>query len=178
MEVFTPDVVFHSPIVYQPYVGRAALAPLLAAILQVFTDFRYLDEYDAPDGKVLQFHARVGERDLDGVDILTFDAGGFVREFTVMVRPYSAATKLAQGNWRRKTRQHRALPKTAPIWQEVAHATPPDDEIHQKLAVIMARAYENVARLAREHKCDIRTAANMLAISRVAEATAMRGIDP
>jgi hypothetical protein len=106
MRAFTPDVLFHSPIVYQPYVGRAALAPLLAAILQVFTDFRYLDEYDAPDGKVLQFHARVGERDLDGVDILTFDADGFVREFTVMVRPYSAATvlrdmmaaKLAQGN--------------------------------------------------------------------------------
>jgi glutamate dehydrogenase (NAD(P)+) len=53
-----------------------------------------------------------------------------------------------------------------------------DDEIHQKLAVIMARAYDNVARLAREHKCDMRTAANMLAIGRVAEATTMRGIYP
>ncbi len=53
-----------------------------------------------------------------------------------------------------------------------------DDEIHQKLAVIMARAYDNVARLARENKCDMRTAANMLAIGRVAEATEMRGIYP
>jgi glutamate dehydrogenase (NAD(P)+) len=53
-----------------------------------------------------------------------------------------------------------------------------DDEIHQKLAVIMARAYSNVARLAHENKCDLRTAANMLAISRVAEATTMRGIYP
>jgi glutamate dehydrogenase (NAD(P)+) len=53
-----------------------------------------------------------------------------------------------------------------------------DDEIHQKLAVIMARAYGNVARLARENKCDMRTAANMLAIGRVAEATEMRGIYP
>ena len=94
MQVFTPDVVFHSPIVYHPYVGRAALAPLLAAILQVFTNFRYLDEYDAPDGKVLRFHTQIGEHELDGVDILTFDANGFVREFTVMVRPYSAATVL------------------------------------------------------------------------------------
>ena len=106
MQVFTPDVVFHSPIVHQPYVGRAALAPLLAAIMEVFTDFRYLDEYDATDGKVLLFHTRVGGRELDGVDILTFDANGFVREFRVMVRPYSAATalrdvmaaKLAGGN--------------------------------------------------------------------------------
>ncbi len=59
MQVFTPDVVFHSPIVYHSNVRRAALAPLLAAILQVFTDVRYL-----------------GERDLDGVDILTFDRIG------------------------------------------------------------------------------------------------------
>jgi glutamate dehydrogenase (NAD(P)+) len=53
-----------------------------------------------------------------------------------------------------------------------------EGEIHQKLAVIMARAYSNVARLARENECDLRTAANMLAISRVAEATTMRGIYP
>jgi glutamate dehydrogenase (NAD(P)+) len=53
-----------------------------------------------------------------------------------------------------------------------------DEEIHQKLAVIMTRAYDNVARLARENTCDLRTAANMLAIGRVAEATEMRGIYP
>jgi glutamate dehydrogenase (NAD(P)+) len=53
-----------------------------------------------------------------------------------------------------------------------------DDEIHQKLAVIMARAYDSVASLAREGKCDMRTAANMLAIGRVAEATEMRGVYP
>jgi glutamate dehydrogenase (NAD(P)+) len=35
-----------------------------------------------------------------------------------------------------------------------------------------------VAKIARENKCDMRTAANMLAISRVAEATTMRGVYP
>jgi glutamate dehydrogenase (NAD(P)+) len=53
-----------------------------------------------------------------------------------------------------------------------------DDEIHQKLAHIMARAYSNVARIAHDEQCDLRTAANMLAIGRVAESTAMRGIYP
>lgn len=96
MAVFTPDVVFHSPIVHQPYVGREALAPLLAAIMQVFTHFRYVGEYPSADGTVLVFHAKVGERDLDGVDILTFDQNGLVKEFTVMVRPYSAATALRE----------------------------------------------------------------------------------
>lgn len=96
MDVFTPDVVFNSPIVHQPYSGRAALSPLLAAVMRVFTDFRYVAEYDSRDGKALTFRARVGERDIDGVDILTFDDHGFVREFTVMVRPYSAATALRE----------------------------------------------------------------------------------
>ena len=94
LQTLAPDVVFHSPIVYQDYQGRDALAPLLAAVMETFRDFRYVDEFDAPDGKVLRFRARIGDRDLEGVDILTFDAAGLVRDFTVMVRPYSGATAL------------------------------------------------------------------------------------
>ena len=96
MQVFSPNVVFHSPIVHQDYVGREALGPLLAAVMEVFQDFVYTAEFNAPDGKVLQFRARVGERALEGVDILGFDADGLVRELTVMVRPYSAATALRE----------------------------------------------------------------------------------
>jgi glutamate dehydrogenase/leucine dehydrogenase len=42
----------------------------------------------------------------------------------------------------------------------------------------MARAYGSVARLAHENTCDMRTAANMLAINWLAEATIMRGVYP
>ena len=94
IQTLAPDVVFHSPIVYHDYVGRDAVAPILAAVMDVFADFSYVDEFTAPDGKVLLFSTRVGERDLEGVDILKFNAAGLVREFTVMVRPYSAATAL------------------------------------------------------------------------------------
>jgi hypothetical protein len=94
LQTLAPDVVFHSPIVHKAYVGRDAVAPLLTAILEVFVDFRYVAEYSAPDGHVLLFHTRVADRELEGVDILTFDGAGLVREFSVMVRPYSAATTL------------------------------------------------------------------------------------
>ncbi|HLV97453.1 MAG TPA: nuclear transport factor 2 family protein [Ktedonobacterales bacterium] len=96
MLTLAPNVVFHSPIVHHPYVGRDAVAPLLAAVLQVFRDFAYVDEFTAPDGKVLLFRTRIGERDAEGVDILKFDNAGLVQEFTVMVRPYSAATALRE----------------------------------------------------------------------------------
>jgi glutamate dehydrogenase (NAD(P)+) len=52
------------------------------------------------------------------------------------------------------------------------------DEINGKLHQIMGRAYTDVARLASDEKCDMRTAASMLAIKRVAEATRLRGIYP
>jgi len=52
------------------------------------------------------------------------------------------------------------------------------EEITQKLEVIMNRAFAAVAEKAEQSHCDLRLAANMLAISRVAEATQMRGIYP
>ncbi|GAC1393291.1 MAG: Glu/Leu/Phe/Val dehydrogenase [Ktedonobacteraceae bacterium] len=52
------------------------------------------------------------------------------------------------------------------------------EEITQKLEMIMNRAFTSVAEKADQHHCDMRLAANMLAISRVAEATQIRGIYP
>jgi hypothetical protein len=96
LAALAPGVVFHSPIVHHAYVGREAVAPILAAVLKTFTDFIYVDEFASPNGKVLLFRTRVGEREVEGVDVLTFDAEGLVQEFTVMVRPYSAATALRE----------------------------------------------------------------------------------
>lgn len=52
------------------------------------------------------------------------------------------------------------------------------EEITQKLEVIMNRAFDAVVQEADRYNCDMRLAANMLAISRVAEATHVRGIYP
>ncbi len=52
------------------------------------------------------------------------------------------------------------------------------EEITRKLEMIMNRAFIAVADKADQYSCDMRLAANMLAISRVAEATQMRGIYP
>ncbi len=52
------------------------------------------------------------------------------------------------------------------------------DAITERLEVIMNRAFDAVIELADRYRCDMRLAANMLAISRVAEATQIRGIYP
>jgi len=52
------------------------------------------------------------------------------------------------------------------------------EEITRRLEVIMNNAFASVAEKADQYHCDMRLAANMLAISRVAEATQIRGIYP
>jgi len=92
------DVVFRSPIVFKPYHGRDAVAPLLRAVMQVFEDFRYTHDIGDPDARehVLVFQARVGDRDIEGADFLVVGDDGLVEEFFVMVRPLSAAIPFAE----------------------------------------------------------------------------------
>jgi hypothetical protein len=95
VELLAEDVVFRSPIVHADYVGREAVVPILHGVATVFEDFRYIAEFASGDGHVLMFAARVGDRKLQGVDIIRTE-GELISELTVMVRPYSAATALRE----------------------------------------------------------------------------------
>jgi hypothetical protein len=95
--LLAPDVVFRSPVVHRPYEGADAVAGLLRAVFEVFEDFRYVDELEsAGGGHALIFEARVGDRQLQGMDLLYGDADGRIGRFTVMVRPLSGALALAE----------------------------------------------------------------------------------
>jgi SnoaL-like domain len=95
-DLFAEDVSFRSPVVFKPYEGREALATILAAVVEVFEDFRYVDQVESGPTAVLVFKARVGDRELDGVDILRFDESGRIVELMVMVRPMSGVHALAE----------------------------------------------------------------------------------
>lgn len=92
------DVVFRSPVVFTPYEGREALRQILAAVMDVFQDFRYVREIGADGARdhALVFEARVGEKQLQGCDFISFDSDGAIEEFTVMVRPMQAMLALAE----------------------------------------------------------------------------------
>jgi hypothetical protein len=96
-EIFAEDVSFRSPVVFKPYEGREAVAMLLGAVVQVFEDFRYTDHTETGDTATLAFSARVGDKELDGIDLLRFDSDGKVREMAVYVRPMSGVHALADG---------------------------------------------------------------------------------
>jgi hypothetical protein len=95
-QLFADDVTFRSPVVFKPYEGREAIAMLLGAVVQVFEDFRYTDQVETGDVATLAFSARVGDREVDGIDLLRFDGDGKIREMAVYVRPMSGVTALAE----------------------------------------------------------------------------------
>ena len=95
-ELFAEDASFRSPVVFKPYEGREAIAVLLGAVVQVFEDFRYTDQVETGDAAALAFSARVGDRELDGIDFLQFDSDGRISELAVYIRPMSGVNALAE----------------------------------------------------------------------------------
>lgn len=95
------DVRFKSPVVFKPYEGREATLAVLDAVSRVFEDFTYIDRIEGERTAALIFRARVGERELEGLDHLTFDDEGLITELRVMVRPMSGIHALADAMRRR-----------------------------------------------------------------------------
>jgi hypothetical protein len=92
------SVVFTSPVAFRPYTGRPVTAAILRGVMRVFEDFRYVREIASADGRdhALIFETTVAGKRISGCDFLHHDADGKVDELTVMVRPLSGATALAE----------------------------------------------------------------------------------
>ena len=89
------DVVFRSPAVYKPYRGKGQVAGILRLVATVFENFRYTADWRDGATTVLFFEANVGERELQGIDILEENEDGLVERFTVMIRPLSGLQAVA-----------------------------------------------------------------------------------
>jgi hypothetical protein len=95
-ELLAPDIVFHSPVTFHPFVGRDTVMGLLSLVAQTFEDFRYTDELSVDGAHALIFRASVAGRELEGIDLLRLDEQGLIADFTVMVRPLSGLIPFAQ----------------------------------------------------------------------------------
>jgi len=97
-EIIHPDAVFRSPVAHTPYHGRDALVLALSTVIDVFEGFTYHREFATEGGKdvALEFSARVGGKDLKGVDFIKFDDDGLIIEFEVMIRPASGLMALGE----------------------------------------------------------------------------------
>jgi hypothetical protein len=95
-QLLAEDVTFHSPVTFHPYSGREDVSRLLALVAETFANFRYTDELRAGEVQALVFRADVGDREVEGIDLLRFDEDGLIGDFTVFVRPLSGLVPFAQ----------------------------------------------------------------------------------
>jgi SnoaL-like domain len=92
-ETLAEDVVLHSPILFRGFEGRDMAMVVLSNVIEVFEDFRYLDEVHGDGTVVLRFAAKVaGKFEIEGIDYLTLGADGRVTDLTVFLRPLKAVT--------------------------------------------------------------------------------------
>ncbi len=92
------DAAFLSPVVHRPQVGKAITKQYLAAAFQVFFNptFRYVRELTGERDAILEFEVEIDGIQVNGVDMLHWDADGRVTEFKVMLRPLKAVNLIHQ----------------------------------------------------------------------------------
>ena len=92
------DVVFHSPVVHTPQIGKAITTHYLAAAFHVFFNetFKYIREVAGSHDAVLEFQVEIDGILVNGVDMLKWNDEGQVIEFKVLIRPLKAINLIHQ----------------------------------------------------------------------------------
>ena len=90
------DAVFHSPVVHTPQIGKSLVVAYLAAAGQTLGNpsFRYVRELVDGDDALLEFETEMEGIHVNGIDLITFDGEGMIKDFKVMVRPLKAVNKV------------------------------------------------------------------------------------
>lgn len=94
---FTEDAVLHSPVFFRPVEGRERVIQALLIVDQVLGDLEYVGEFADGSTVGLRFHARVGELELEGLDLLTLNEDRLVKDLTVFMRPFKAVEAFREG---------------------------------------------------------------------------------
>ena len=92
------EVIFHSPIVHTPQVGKALTQRYLTAAFGVFFNesFRYVREVAGDHDAVLEFIVEIDGITVNGVDMIKWNGDGMIVEFKVMLRPLKGINLIHQ----------------------------------------------------------------------------------
>jgi hypothetical protein len=97
-DMLHPDVVFESPVVHTPQMGREITFKYLKAAFGVLggPGFHYVGEWQNDSGVILEFVDEIDGIKLNGIDMITWNDAGQITHFKVMVRPLKAMNMLHQ----------------------------------------------------------------------------------
>jgi hypothetical protein len=97
-DLLADDIVFESPIVHTPQVGRRIAKMYLIGAVQVLggPEARFIGRWFAERSAVLELETRVDGLVVNAVDIIRWNSEGRINHFKVMVRPLKAINALHQ----------------------------------------------------------------------------------
>lgn len=91
-DLIAEDCTFQSPAVHTPQLGKAITIKYLSAAQKVLgvPSFRYVEEWIGETSAVLEFALDLDGIQVNGVDIIHWNADDKITNFRVMIRPVKA----------------------------------------------------------------------------------------
>jgi len=84
------DIILKTPLVADAFKGKAAVRPVVEALLAVVDKFDFHEIMHGPQHVSAFFGITVGPNELDGVDYWRINEAGLIQEMTVLWRPLPA----------------------------------------------------------------------------------------
>ncbi len=84
------DIVLKTPLAAEPFKGKAAIRPVVEALLGVVDRFEFREIMQGPQHVSMFFGITVGPAELDGMDFWRLNEVGLIQEMTVLWRPLPA----------------------------------------------------------------------------------------
>lgn len=96
--ILSDDVVFYSPVLHTPQVGKKMTHHYLSAAFYIFLNapFRYVREVVDSHNAILEFEVEIDGISINGVDMIKWDETGKIVEFKVMIRPLKGVHLIQQ----------------------------------------------------------------------------------
>ena len=90
------DVTLRTPLAAEPLRGKAALRPVVQALLNVVDEFDFQEIMQGPEHVSSFFRVSVGPDELDGMDYWRLNDAGLIQEMTVLWRPFPAIAAVVE----------------------------------------------------------------------------------
>lgn len=92
--VLSPEISMGAPPYWARMEGHARVHHLLGLIVNTIEGFTYHREWAQGQELALEFTGRVGELDVQGIDLITLDDRGTIARLDVLIRPMNALEAL------------------------------------------------------------------------------------
>ena len=88
--IFDDNIIFKPPTYWKDWQGKEVVARILSHVGSVFKNLEYKRVLCGGSDYFLEFSCNIGQLNATGVDMITLDDRGLIKNFEVVMRPYKS----------------------------------------------------------------------------------------